>query len=174
MTDALGDLLQRLVDSEQRSGRGFPVAPYDPKIAPFIWVGEKDAEGWCAWRPVAKHGEAPLAEALGDLPPVHKSIHDYFDSWWFCSLSGLLDDTMLTFLPNCPGLDPEAYVSLLRTYASGYDGRLDHVPIGLDSSTDLWLVVDNRTGELSIEDWEMGEYEVIADSLDDAFRRMIP
>jgi hypothetical protein len=173
MTDALRDVLQRLVDSSLRNKRGYPRAPWSPDISPFIWVGEKDAEGWCAWQPVRKGREAPLAEALGGLPPVHEVIHHYFDNWWFLSLDGKLEDLLLSFNPNPPGLNPDYWAALLRTYAAAHDGRLDHIPIGLDEDSSLQIVVDNRTGELSIEDWETGEHEVIAESLDDAFRRMV-
>lgn len=173
MTDALGDALQRLVRSPARETGGLPRLPCDPRISPFIWVGEPDAHGWCAWQPVRKEGEAPLAEALAGLPPLHGSIHLYFDSWWFLELNGQLDDKNLAFSPNRPGLDPGAWVEDVRGYADAHGGRLDHVPIGFDDEVSLLMVVDNRTGALSIEDWETGRLYPIAASLDDALRRLI-
>lgn len=173
MNDALGDVLQRLVAASQRDGHGLPRAPCNAAITPFIWVGEPDGEGWCAWRPVRKRGDAPLAEALGDLCPLHDSIHRYFDSWWFLSLQGRLDDWRLSFAANRPGLEPQAWADLLRDYAAAHGGRLDHVPIGFENRSDLQIVVDNHSGVLSLEDWETGTHDFIAASLDDAFTRMI-
>ena len=171
MSDALGDLLQRLVDAWQKSGRGLPRAPCDPDIEPFIWVGEPNADDWCAWRPLPKEGKAPLRDVVGGLPPLHESIHAYFDGWWFCGFDGLLGEDMLSFRGNPPGLEPAGFAAALRQEAAANDGRLDHVPIGIDNRSGLRVVVDNSTGEVSIEDWETGEHRRIAASLDDAFRR---
>lgn len=172
MNDALGDVLRRLVKSWQANGLGFPRAPWDEDLDPDIWVGEPDDEQWCAWRPIPKEGKAPLAEALGGLE-VHPSLHAYFDHWWFLSLDGSVGETVVSFEPNRPGLDPQAWVDQARAYAAAHDGRLDHVPIGLDNESGLQIVVDNRTGQLAIEDWERDSYEIIAESLDDAFTRMV-
>jgi hypothetical protein len=171
MSDRLGDVLRRQVESWQASGLGWPRAPWDEDIAPFIWVGEPDHEGWCAWRPARKEGAA-LADALGGLR-VHPSLHSYFDNWWFLSLEGSLGETVISFKPNRPGLDPQAWVDLARAHAGADQGCPDYVPIGLEDESGLQVVVDNRTGELAIEDWERGSHEVIAESLDDALRRLV-
>lgn len=171
MTDRLGDALRRQVESWQSQNMGFPRAVWDEDIDPVIWVGAPDQAQWCAWQPVRKEGAAPLAAALGDLE-VHPSLHDYFDNWWFLSLEGSIGDAVVSFEPNRPGLDPEGWVGQARGYAAAHGGRLDHVPIGVDNESSLQVVVDNRTGEVSIEDWEMNSFEKIADSLDDAFRRL--
>ena len=173
MSDALGDLLERIVAAWQASGRGLPRAAWDPDIEPFIWVGEPDAEGWCAWRPQPKLGKARLEEVADGLPPLHDSIHAYFDGWWFCTLEGQLGEDMLSFHANPPGLEPERFADRLRTRAAGQGGRLDQVPIGIDNGSGLQVVVDNSSGEVSIDDWETGERRRIADSLDEAFRRMV-
>ena len=170
MTDWLGLALQRQVEAWQSKGFGFPRVGCNEDVDPFIWVGEPDEDQWCAWRPVPKAGAAPLAGALGELE-VHPSVHDYFDNWWFLALDGSVGDAVVSFQPNEPGLEPERWVAQTRGYVRGHDNRLDHCPLGVEN-TGLLLVVDNRTGELSIEDWERNSFEKIADLLDDAFRRM--
>lgn len=172
MTDPLGDALRRQAESWQSHGMGFPRVPWDEDVDPAIWVGEPDHEQWCAWRPLPKEGGPTLATVLGGLE-VHPSLHDYFNKWWFLSLEGSIGDFVITFEPNRPGLDPEEWVEQARGYAAAHGGRLDHVPIGLDNESSLQVVVDNRTGELSIEDWERNTHETIAQSLDDAFSRIV-
>ena len=50
--------------------------------------------------------------------------------------------------------------------------RLDGVVIGLDNKSSLQLVVDNARGTVSLEDWETGTLEVLAESLDELFQRL--
>lgn len=171
MSDVLGEALARQA-AAWRSTRGGPRIPWDPDVAPEIYVGEPDADEWVGWRPIRKAGGPTLAQLAPDLGPFHPSIERYFASWWFLALEGAFEGRMLTLQPNRPGLDPEAYLEQVRAYASGRGRPARRLPIGFDDQSSLLVVVDNLSGEVSVEDWETGELEWIAASLDDVLQRL--
>jgi hypothetical protein len=172
MTDHQEAALRRYVESWQKARGELPRMPWDPDVDPIVYVGEKDAESWIQWHPVVKPPGRTLAELAPDLAPFHPSVEAYFAKWWFLALEGRVGDKMLSMQPNTPGYDPEEYLDLVRQYAASRQRPLTHVPIGLDNRSSLQLVVDNRTGAVSIEDWETGTFEPVAASLDDLFQRI--
>lgn len=156
----------------QCGGVALPPAPWSPRIESFIWSGAPTPSKWCRWRPQPKTRISDIAAAAPDLPPLHASIHRWFNSWWFCALEGQVGDNMLILEPVAPGIELDRFILQARAYARAHDGRLDRVPLGIESESSLQVVVDNRTGSVGIEDWERGTVVEIASSLEAMLDRM--
>ena len=171
MKEAMKDLFDRLLGSWEKSGLGLPRAPWDPDVEPFIWQSEPDENEWAAWRPVEKTVHHDLAAVAPDLEPLHPSVQEYFNSWWFCALDGRLGEHGLSLTRVLPGFELESFLRDARGYRGAHGGQLNHVPIGMESNG--WLVVvDNHSGEVLLEDFERGELKPLAPSLAELLRRL--
>jgi hypothetical protein len=171
--DAMGDFFDRMMRTWQAAGRGLPRLPWDPDVDQSFYQSAPDASEWSTWRPVKKSVRHDLAALAPDLGPIHPSIDAYVNSFWFGPIDGHLGPWALTLEPILPGLELDSLLAKARGYAAAHGGRLDHVPIGIELDG-LQVVVDNRTGEVAIEDWERGTFETIAPSLDELFSRLQP
>jgi SecY interacting protein Syd len=171
MKTVIRELFDRMLANCRRNRQPFPAAPWDPDIESFIWRGVPSASGWCAWEPLEKTRVTNFSALAPDLGHLHDSISDYFNAWWFCSLEGRLGSSMLTFNPVAPGIEHDSFVSMARNYRRARPS-LNQIPIGLDNGSSLQVVVDNRTGVVSIDDWERGTFQEIAPSLDELLRRL--
>ncbi len=172
MKDEMSRMFARLLASHEAAGAGLPRAPWDPDIEPFIWAGEPDAEEWCAWRPTVKTRPTDIAAAAPDLPALHPSIGDYFNSYWFCAIDGVLGTHSLTLEPVAPGIELDSFLGKARGYRRAHGGKLDQVPMGMENRENLLVVVNNTTGDVALEDFERRSFLKIADSLDDLIERL--
>ena len=84
----------------------------------------------------------------------------------YCSSCGIDTVDGLKYCKRCG-------VTLAAASDTASPKNSPHVPIGLDNQSSLQVVVNNRNGEVAIEDWETGRFEKIADSLDDLLARLV-
>lgn len=173
MNDEMRAYFDRLIAAWEAAGEGLPRVPWDPDADPLLWQSEPDENEYVTWRPLPKTERHDVAAAAPDLAPLHPSLDAYFNAWWFAALEGRLGDYGITLLPVLPGRELDTFLAQARGYAEAHDGRLDHVPIGIEFDG-LQVVVDNRTGEVAIEDWERGTFTVIAAGLEDLIARLEP
>jgi hypothetical protein len=171
--EAFKDFLDRLLAHHAAATGGLPTHPRDPDVDPSFWQGPADASQWMPWRPIEKTAKDNFAELLPDLGPLHPSLDAFFNSYWFGVVDGSIGSWSLTLDAHLPGLWPRSFASEARNYAAAHGGKLEQVPIGVEADG-LLLVVNNRTGEVGLEDFERGTVEPIAANLTEFFKSLSP
>jgi len=143
-----------------------PKVPRPENSAHPMFVQPPDAEDWIQWKPVARTSHDELLAVEAELGvSLHPSLQDLWGSYWFGDIGGRFK----RWFVELDGVYPEDETYDLRARLVGYrrahDGRLEKIPIGLESTADLLVVVDNATGHVEIEDYERRTFEPLADSL---------
>ncbi len=172
MKSAMNDFFDRLIAVHAAAGAE-PRVSRNPDAGPSIYHGAPDAYDSIAWRPMEKSARHDLAALAPDLGPLHPSLDEYFNSYWFASLEGRIGRWAISLYPVLPDLELDKFLRMARGYAQAHGGRLEHVPIGVEVNG-LQVVVDNRTGAVAIEDWERGTFTEIAPSLNELLLRLQP
>lgn len=155
----------RLLKAWQESQGSLPMAPWNESADPLIYVGEPDEDEWVVWQPKEKtvvHRLDKLERRVGTS--FHPSIHEYFNSYWFCLLGGVAGGYALNLLPVVPGLELEQFSSQVMGHAEQSGGKLERIPVGFEANG-LPVMVDNKTGQVGVEDWEKGEFVPLASGL---------
>lgn len=173
MKSAIKEFFDRTFRKWEDGGFGLPTAPWRADVDPSIWQGPPNDEGYAPWRPLEKTVRHDLAALAPDLGPLHPSLDAYFNSWWFCALEGAHGPYGISLEVVLPGIELDSFLRKARGYAGAHGGRLDHVAIGVEFDGFL-VVVDNRTGEVALEDFEQSSFEVIAPSLENLIRHLTP
>jgi Syd protein (SUKH-2) len=164
MREAMRRYFDTLLRAYASQGSGLPRAAWDPDVDPRIWRSPPDEFGYAEWLPIEKDVRHEISDVAPDLGVLHPSIDAYFNSWWFCSMEGGFGGRGITLMPVMPGIELDSFLLQARGYARAHDGVLDHVPIGVDFEG-LLVVVDNHAGNIAIEDWERGRFDVLTDRL---------
>lgn len=103
----------------------------------------------------------------------HPSLREFLSSYWFGAIGGYFRGVRGVQLdPVVPDQEPTALLQRIRGYQEAHGGRREKIPIGLETSEDLLLVVDNETGRVEVEDYERGCCEPIAQSLAELIREL--
>lgn len=83
----------------------------------------------------------------------------------FLELTGWISSYNVNLHPVIPGIEPDYFISLVKDYVESKEFTFKYIPIGYESNGML-LVVNNNTGEIFVEDFELNEYKKIANSLE--------
>ncbi|CAM4267688.1 hypothetical protein BALU111458_25910 [Bacillus luti] len=67
--------------------------------------------------------------------------------------------------PVIPGIEPDYFISLVKDYAESKEDIFKYIPIGFESNGML-ILLDNNTGEILVEDFELNDYKQITNSLE--------
>jgi hypothetical protein len=159
------DYFDRLQKAWQETQGSLPMTPWDETADPLIYVGEPGEDEWVAWQPKEKtvvHRLDKLEKRVG--VSFHPSIHEYFNSYWFCLFGGVAGGYAVSLLPVVPGAELDAFTSQVLGAAAQCGGKLERIPIGFERNG-LPVVVDNKTGQVGVEDWESGEVTPLASGL---------
>jgi len=151
-----------------------PSLPIPDGASSEIFVGDADSEGWIRWRPQIKSEMFDLSELEKNANiQVHESIKAFLNAWWFGFLSVKFLDFRFDIDPIIPGNYKAAFLQQLLGYRSAHQGHLDHMPIGIEMDRDLLLIVRNSSGEICVEDFDAGTYQVICESLPKFFANCV-
>jgi hypothetical protein len=165
---AMRRYFDRLLDDWRRTSGSLPKAPWNEDADAMLYVGAPDEEEWVEWQPVPRSDEEdfrPVEQELEvALPP---SVREYFSSYWFCSLGGKYNSRSVDLEPILPGVGLRDVRRNLVGYREAHGGRLDRVPIGVETEESLLVVVNVRDERIEIEDYELTRFEAIAESLAD-------
>lgn len=173
MKEAMSRYFDRLFRAYAEQGVGLPRAPFDPAVDPRIWQSPPDEEGYAAWGPLEKTVRHDIAALTPDLSPLHPSIDEYFNSWWFCSLDGGFGAYRMSLLPVMPSVELDSFLVQARRYERAHGGTLEHVPLGVELNG-LQVLVDNRDGSVTVEDWERRTFQPLAENLEALIADMQP
>jgi hypothetical protein len=165
---------KRLLSSWQRRGSALPkIAPGDGE-QPLIYEGPPDEYGYVSWRPAKKTVYTDLTPVESAIEmPVHPSVKDYLNSYWFAEMAGKYGNLGITLMPVLPGIELQSFLAKLVGYKEAHNDRLEHIPLGVEFNGDL-VVVNNRTGEVELEDYERGEFRTIAPKLETLIAGLTP
>ncbi|MFS0889871.1 SecY-interacting protein Syd [Peribacillus frigoritolerans] len=132
----------------------------------IIYESEVDEEDYITWKPVEKttsHDLKELEENLG--VGFHKSIIEYFNSYWFANLDGFLNDFYIKLDGVLPNFEFDSFRGTLEGYKSNHNNRLENIPLGIEGNG-LLVVIDNENGKVKLEDFERNSFEVISESIE--------
>ncbi len=132
----------------------------------IIYEGEVDEEDYITWKPVEKttsHDLKELEENLG--VGFHKSIIEYFNSYWFANLDGFLNDFYIKLDAVLPNFEFDSFRGTLEGYKNNHKNRLENIPLGIEGNG-LLVVIDNENGKVKLEDFERNSFEVISESIE--------
>ncbi|PGS05453.1 MULTISPECIES: SecY-interacting protein Syd [Bacillus] len=131
----------------------------------FIYVGEPDAEEYIFWKPIEKDLFHDFSDIEKELAvQLHHSIKEYYNSYWFLDLAGSYLEYNIELNSVIPGIELRDFYTFLQDYKKAHHNELKNIPIGMECNG-LLVVVDNENGQVKIEDYEKGTFEVISNSL---------
>lgn len=138
----------------------------------FIFEGEKDEEGYIAWKPLKKDVNSNFEDVEQELNvQLHPDIKAYFNCYWFLDLAGNYNGYDLVLNPVVPGIELKDFKRETELYKAVHNDQLVNTPIGIESNG-LLLVVDNESGEVKLEDYERNSFEIISGNLSELIENL--
>jgi hypothetical protein len=140
--------------------------PLDEETDSLIYVGEVDEDEYVFWRPVEKEeitAFAAIEERLGTR--IHRSVVEYFNSYWFADLDGFTNDYYIRLESIRTQEDVKAFENGLWEYKCNHNNKMEHIPIGMEGNG-LIVVVDAQDGSIKFEDHERHSFELLAKDLE--------
>jgi hypothetical protein len=143
-----------------------PKVPYDDTVDPVIYDGEPDEDEWISWRPLPKTTRDDLRilerKFATSLP---RSLDDYFNTYWFCSLGGHYRGVGVDLRPVLPGHGIQELAGTFARYRAAHDGALSRATLGVEKNGRL-VVVRAEDGAVQLEDYAPGTFEDLAPDLE--------
>ncbi|MGG3556783.1 SecY-interacting protein Syd [Peribacillus frigoritolerans] len=140
--------------------------PVTEDVNSIIYEGEVDEEDYITWKPVEKTTSHDLKQLEENLEVVfHKSIIEYFNSYWFTDLDGFINDSYIKLEAVLPNIEFDSFRGTLEGYKSNHNNRLDNIPLGIEGNG-LLVVIDKENGKVKLEDFERNSFEIISDSIE--------
>ncbi len=165
--DAMSGYFERLLLATRNSGMEWPVTSWDEDVEPIVYVGEPDEDEMIAWQPVERNEDSDLEEIEAiHGGPVRADLREYFNSYWFCAMGGRLGNVALEMEPVLPGSELESVTRNYAGYVAAHDGETRFIPIGVETGQSQLVVIDNDSGEVFLEDFEIGRRTQIASALE--------
>lgn len=132
----------------------------------IIYEGEVDEEDYITWKPVEKTTSHDLNQLEENLEVVfHKTIIEYFNSYWFADLDGFINDFYIKLEAILPNFEFDSFRGTLEGYKSNHNNRLENIPLGIEGNG-LLVVIDNLNGKVKLEDFERNSFEVISENIE--------
>ncbi|MGW6299768.1 SecY-interacting protein Syd [Peribacillus butanolivorans] len=138
----------------------------------IIYEGEVDEEDYITWKPVEKTTSHDLKQLEENLEVVfHKSIIEYFNSYWFADLDGFLNDFYIKLEAVLPNFEFDSFQRTLEGYKSNHNNRLENIPLGIEGNG-LLVVIDNENGKVKLEDFERNSFDIISESIEELISKL--
>ena len=156
----------------------YPKLPYNSAIDKRMIVPDSLTDsGYIQWKPLLQEENVDFSEIEARLGiKINPKIRQYFNSYWFLSLIGDIDDATLDFATLPYGIDIVELAE--RCYLSGIDKFSDekvHFELGfadIDGDDSYLIYVENETAMVKcvqVEDnivIEMGALEDVISKMD--------
>lgn len=131
----------------------------------IIYEGEADEDEYISWKPVEMAVSQNFTRLEDEFDMnLHKSIVDYFNSYWFADLDGFFKEHYITLEPVLPSTGLSSFRESLKGYKKNHGDSLEKVPIGIEGNG-LLVVIENNSGIIQLEDFERGTFEYIAENV---------
>lgn len=139
-----------------------PISSEDNLI---IYEGEVDEDDYISWKPV----EITVSQDFTSLEDefdikLHKTIVDYFNSYWFADLDGFYKEHYITLEHVLPITEISSFRDSLKGYKENHGNSLKNIPIGIEGNG-LLVVIENDSGIIQLEDFERGTFVPIAKNI---------
>ncbi len=146
-----------------------PISSEDNLI---IYEGKVDEDEYITWKPV----EMTVSQDFTSLEDefdikLHKTIVDYFNSYWFADLDGFYQENYIKLEPVIPNNEISSFKESLKGYKKNHGDSLEKIPIGIEGNG-LLLVIENNSGIVQLEDFERGIFENIAENIEELIRNL--
>lgn len=146
-----------------------PISSEDNLI---IYDGEADEEECISWKPVEKTVSQDFKSLEDEFDiKLHKSIVEYFNSYWFADLDGFYQEHYIALEPVLPNNKISSVRESLRRYKENHGDSLKKIPIGIEGNG-LLVVIENNRSNIQLEDFERGSFEHIADSIQELIGKL--
>ncbi|HDR4371110.1 SecY interacting protein Syd [Bacillus thuringiensis serovar nigeriensis] len=166
MKEVMKDYFEKFIDKWMEYNNSLPQIACNEDVDEFIYSGEEDEYGYISWKPIEKGVGFSFDEIESQYNvQLHDSVKQYFNSYWFLELTGWISSYNINLHPVIPGIEPNYFISLVKDYAESKEDIFKFIPIGFESNGML-IVLDNNTGEILVEDFELNEYKQITNSLE--------
>ncbi|MDO7487582.1 SecY-interacting protein Syd [Peribacillus frigoritolerans] len=140
--------------------------PVTEDVNSIIYEGEVDEEDYITWKPVENTTSHDLNQLEENLEVVfHKTIIEYFNSYWFAELDGFLNDIYIKFEAVLPNFELNSFRRTIEGYKTNHNNRLENIPLGIEGNG-LLVVIDNENGKVKLEDFERNSFEIISESIE--------
>ncbi|MFE4352052.1 SecY-interacting protein Syd [Peribacillus butanolivorans] len=140
--------------------------PVTEDVNSIIYEGEVDEDDYITWKPVEKTTSHDLEQLEENLEVVfHKSIIEYFNSYWFDDLDGFLNDFYIKLEAILPNFEFDSFRGTIEGYKTNHNNRLENIPLGIEGNG-LLVVIDNESGIVKLEDFERDSFEIISESIE--------
>ncbi|MFY2251140.1 SecY-interacting protein Syd [Priestia megaterium] len=142
-----------------------PMTQWIEEAEDFIFEGEKDEEDYISWKPLKKDVKSNVEDIQKELKVhLHLSIKAYYNCYWFLEVAGNYNGYDLVLNPVIPGIALKDFKHETGLYKEAHNDQLFNIPIGIEANG-LLLVVDNKSGEVKLEDYERNLFEIISKNL---------
>lgn len=173
MKKEMGKYFERLLKWWSDYNNSLPITSWDEEISPLLYVGEMNDDEEICWNPIEKniiHDFTIVEEELGIT--LHEDIKKYYNSFWFFELYGIYKDCTIMLYNVVPGTDIiNDFKENLKMYMEAHNERLDNIPIGSDENS-LIVVIDNKTGNAKLEDYEKKTFKIISPNLEELIENL--
>ncbi|MBC6972201.1 SecY-interacting protein Syd [Bacillus sp. Xin] len=165
MKEEMKQYFHTLLKEWKHYNHSLPKSVWREEADSFIYEGEPDTEGYIFWKPTEKDIFHDFSNIERELAiQFHHSIKEYYNSYWFLDLAGNYLEHNLELNSVIPGIELRDFYTSLQGYKKAHHNELKNIPIGIECNG-LLIVVDNENGQVNIEDYERGSFEVISNSL---------
>jgi len=174
--DALEDFIRR---AKALSPAGdLPRVPFDPEWVSPCQIGQPDADGRIRWRPVPQHEPVSFAGLENALEVgLHPDIKDYFGSFWSAGLEASCEEGPVTLIQLWNADDFERLVGnfIGHALAKRRERRaLTFFFATTDPDSELFLSIDNESGQVLLEEPGRAPRRVVDDNLAQFIARLTP
>lgn len=174
VSEAMGLYFERYRAAWRAHFEDEPWVAREPEVSPGFYGGEVPGQaGAVYWAPKRQEDSGfarRIQERFGG--PLHGELLEYLSAYWFAELRGKLGNRRIQLTPVLPGLS--RLEERIETYRLNRQGGQRYVAIGTEARTNGLVVVDNASGEVCLDDWELEKLEPLAPSLGELFSRFEP
>ncbi len=159
------------------------ITTHDPQWPSPCEIGEpwqdKDGGSWIAWQPIRRHSTAEDFAGLENAleMPIHPDIKAHYGHFWSANLEAEAPDGHVSLLYLWNQEDVDRLVENLIGHAVAC--RHNRTPFSVffactEPDSDLFLTINNSTGEVQLEEPGKPPLRVVAASLAEFFDVLVP
>lgn len=150
-----------------KTKEGYPQIPWNSNVDSKIYVGNKKESGWISWKPIEKDIKEDFLEIEKELGvQIHEDIKEYYNSFWFLSLTVPINGHNYIMKNVAPGRE---FFGLLRQWKECKNYFKDdlYLILGQESNGGYDLMINNNNGKIYSFSHSKNKLELLADNLAD-------
>lgn len=144
-----------------------PKISFYPDCNSELYCGKKDENEYISWEPKEKNTITDLSKIEEKYKvKFHKDITEYFNSYWFLEIVGFYKTYYISLIPVIPSEETSDFEFRLQDYYES-NGKLDYIPIELESNSFKIIAVENKSGEIFLINQETKNKNYLFPSIKD-------